>query len=94
MSKPNDMRIVHLVDALDAAPMLARWFVGEWTPWYGTDGLGDAAAARQFRSAWSRSTAQARCSVRPRSGPHWRAMGGTETLRGAATAYCRDLGDA
>ena len=25
-----------------AAPVLARWFVEEWTPWYGPDGPGDA----------------------------------------------------
>ncbi len=38
------IRIVHLCDAPDAAPILARWFVDEWTPWYGPGGPGDAEA--------------------------------------------------
>lgn len=32
------------MDAPEAAPTLARWFVEEWTPWYGPDGPGDAEA--------------------------------------------------
>ena len=41
--KPN-FRIAHLIDAPGAAPVLARWFVAEWGPWYGPGGDGDAEA--------------------------------------------------
>lgn len=44
MADPEISRIVHLIDAPDAAPILARWFVHEWTPWYGPGGNGDAEA--------------------------------------------------
>jgi GNAT superfamily N-acetyltransferase len=44
VNSPSDLRIVHLVDAPEAAPVLARWFVDEWTPWYGPGGAGDADA--------------------------------------------------
>lgn len=37
-------RIVHLLEVPWAAPVLARWYVDEWTPWYGPDGDGDAEA--------------------------------------------------
>jgi GNAT superfamily N-acetyltransferase len=36
------LRIVHLLEAPEAVPTLARWFVEEWGPWYGPDGRGDA----------------------------------------------------
>ena len=36
------LRIVHLLDAPWAAPILARLFVEEWAPWYGPGGGGDA----------------------------------------------------
>lgn len=36
--------IVHLVDLPQAAATLERWFIEEWTPWYGPGGHGDAAA--------------------------------------------------
>ncbi len=35
-------RIVHLVEAPEALPTLAQWFVEEWELWYGPDGAGDA----------------------------------------------------
>ena len=38
------MRIVHILDAPEAVPTLARWFVEEWSPWHGPDGPGDADA--------------------------------------------------
>ena len=40
----QDLRIVHLAEAPEAAPTLARWFVAEWAPWYGPGGAGDAEA--------------------------------------------------
>ena len=43
IEKPQ-MRILHLIDAPEAVPVLARWFVEEWEPWYGPDGAGDAQA--------------------------------------------------
>lgn len=43
-SAPARFRIVHLVDAPEAASTLARWFVAEWEHWYGPDGPGDAAS--------------------------------------------------
>lgn len=42
MATRQDLSIVHLLEAPGAAPVLARWFVEEWTPWYGPDGQGDA----------------------------------------------------
>ena len=36
--------IVHLVDRPQAAATLQQWFIDEWTPWYGPNGQGDAAA--------------------------------------------------
>ncbi len=39
---PINIHFVHLIDSPDAAPTLAKWFVEEWEPWYGTDGQGDA----------------------------------------------------
>jgi len=39
-----DLHIVHLVDAPEAAPVLVRWFVEEWRPYYGPGGPGDAEA--------------------------------------------------
>ena len=44
MTGMRDFHIRHLIDAPNAAPALARWFVDEWTPWYGYDGPGDAVA--------------------------------------------------
>ena len=38
----HNFRIVHLIDAPEAAPTLAKWFIEEWTPWFGPDGQGDA----------------------------------------------------
>ena len=37
-------RIVHLLDAPEARPLLVRWFVEAWAPWYGPEGDGDAEA--------------------------------------------------
>ncbi len=42
MSAGRGFNDVHLVDALEALPCIARWFVAEWAPWYGPDGPGDA----------------------------------------------------
>ena len=39
----KDIRIVHLMDAPEVATKLERWFIDEWSPWYGPDGPGDAA---------------------------------------------------
>ncbi|MDP6388706.1 MAG: GNAT family N-acetyltransferase [Alphaproteobacteria bacterium] len=39
---PDDFRIVHLADVPEAIPILVRWFVEEWEPYYGPDGPGDA----------------------------------------------------
>lgn len=36
-------RIVRLADVPEAIPVLARWFVEEWEPYYGPAGPGDAA---------------------------------------------------
>ncbi len=37
-------KIVHLLDRPQILPVLADWFIGEWRPWYGPDGKGDAKA--------------------------------------------------
>ena len=42
MTEGGAYRIVHLVDAPQAAPTLARWFVEAWAPYYGPGGPGDA----------------------------------------------------
>ncbi len=42
MTSRQRLRIVHLLEAPEAAPTLARWFAEEWAPWYGPDGPGDA----------------------------------------------------
>lgn len=44
MTALPDLRIVHLLEAPDAIPVLKRWFVAEWGPWYGPGGAGDAGA--------------------------------------------------
>lgn len=49
-----DLRIVHLIEAPAASATLARWFVDEWTPYYGLDGPGDA--ARDLAACNSRDT--------------------------------------
>ena len=36
------LRIIHLAEAPETIPTLARWFVEEWTPYYGPDGPGVA----------------------------------------------------
>jgi len=36
--------IHHLVDVPHAVPILTRWFIEEWEPYYGPDGSGDAEA--------------------------------------------------
>lgn len=41
------LRICLLADASFAIPVLSRWFVEEWTPWYGPGGNGDATADLQ-----------------------------------------------
>jgi GNAT superfamily N-acetyltransferase len=41
MTPPN-LRIIHLVEAPETVPTLARWFVEEWAPYYGPDGPGVA----------------------------------------------------
>jgi predicted N-acetyltransferase YhbS len=41
MTPPN-LRIIHLVEAPETVPTLARWFVEEWAPYYGPDGPGAA----------------------------------------------------
>ena len=162
MTERNNIRIVHLMDAPGAAAVLACWFVDEWTPWYGPDGLGDAVAdlaaccgrdtipiclvaldgsgkalgtaalrtssagdelgvgpwlaallvakeqrgrgvgarlieaieqeARRLGYAAVYTSTDTAEGLLHRRG--WRAIGGTETLKGAATVYCRDLGDA
>ena len=40
----REMRIVHVLDVPGSMPTLARWFVEEWSPWYGPGGPGDAEA--------------------------------------------------
>lgn len=42
MAARQDLSIVHLFEAPRAAPELERWFIEEWTPWYGPGGAGDA----------------------------------------------------
>lgn len=42
MPSATPLRIVHLIDAPDAVPVLARWFVEAWSPWYGPGGPGNA----------------------------------------------------
>ena len=37
-------RIVHLLEVPEARPLLVRWFIEAWRPWYGPEGKGDAAA--------------------------------------------------
>ena len=38
----RNMRIGHLIDSPDIAPILAKWFIDEWGPWYGPNGQGNA----------------------------------------------------
>jgi GNAT superfamily N-acetyltransferase len=38
----QNLRIVHLVEAREIIPTLAKWFVEEWAPYYGPDGPGVA----------------------------------------------------
>lgn len=49
------MRVVPLIEAPSARPVLARWFVAEWPSWYGPGGPGDAqtdlAAAARCRDS-------------------------------------------
>ncbi len=40
----ENLRIVHLVDFPQAIPVLTRWFIKEWEPFYGPGGPGDAKA--------------------------------------------------
>ena len=42
MTSHLNIRIVHLLEAPEVAPMLELWFIEEWMPWYGPDGPGDA----------------------------------------------------
>lgn len=42
VAAPRGVRIVNLVEAPGAMPVLERWFVEEWAPWYGPGGPGDA----------------------------------------------------
>ncbi len=42
MTSHQNIHIVHLLEAPELAPTLVRWFIEEWTPWYGPDGPGDA----------------------------------------------------
>lgn len=42
MNIHNDIRIVHLMENPSVIPILTQWFIDEWTPWYGSKGLGDA----------------------------------------------------
>ncbi len=42
MMAPSALRLRHLTDVPDAVPVLVRWFVEEWEPYYGPDGPGDA----------------------------------------------------
>ena len=60
------LRIIHLLEVPEAAPTLARWFVEEWTPWYGPDGPGDAAVIRPLPG--SRRGAVIGCGMNPRYG--------------------------
>ena len=41
-TRSANLRVVHLLEAPEAALTLARWFVEEWAPWYGPSGEGDA----------------------------------------------------
>lgn len=38
----NSFRLADLQDAQEALLVLERWFVREWSPWYGPGGQGDA----------------------------------------------------
>ena len=42
MISDQNIHIVHLSEAPEVAATLERWFIEEWTPWYGPDGPGDA----------------------------------------------------
>ncbi len=39
---PPKLRIIHLAEVPETVPTLVRWFVEEWTPYYGPDGPGVA----------------------------------------------------
>ncbi len=43
----ENLTILHLVDVPRVLPVLARWFVGEWGPYYGPEGPGGAEADLQ-----------------------------------------------
>ncbi len=42
MIPDRNIRIIHLSEMPKIAAMLERWFIDEWTPWYGPEGPGDA----------------------------------------------------
>jgi len=42
--KADAVTIRHLLEVSGALSVLARWFVGEWAPYYGPEGPGDAEA--------------------------------------------------
>lgn len=42
MNHHTDFQIVPLADAVATIPILARFFIEEWEPYYGIDGHGDA----------------------------------------------------
>ncbi len=42
MIPDRNIRIIHLSEMPEIAATLERWFIDEWTPWYGPEGPGDA----------------------------------------------------
>ena len=42
MLTEQDIRIIHLAEVPEESTKLEMWFIDEWTPWYGSDGPGDA----------------------------------------------------
>jgi predicted N-acetyltransferase YhbS len=38
----TDIRIIPLADAIETIPVLERWFIAEWAPYYGPEGMGNS----------------------------------------------------
>ncbi len=81
MIEKKKYRIVHLIEAPSAMSVLERWFIDEWTPWYGPDGQGDARADLE---ACCNNVMLPLCLV---------ALGSNETVLGTAFLKNQSVGD-
>ena len=80
MNSLNDMRIAHLIEHPFAIPVLTRWFMDEWSPWYGPEGPGDA---KRDLEECSRDDALPICLI---------ALSGNKTVLGTGTLKAKSVG--